>query len=61
MKAEALRRPWGILRRLALDHRLLHALDRLRRVEDADVPPHQPVEDAASRRQMRVPLGCDGL
>jgi hypothetical protein len=34
-------------RRLALDHLLLDALDRRRRIEDADVPIHQPVEEAA--------------
>jgi hypothetical protein len=37
----------GNLRRLALDHLLLHPLDRRRRVEDADMPVYQPVEEAA--------------
>jgi len=35
------------LRRLALDHLLFHTLDRCGRVEDADVPVHQPIEEAA--------------
>jgi hypothetical protein len=44
------------LRRLALDHLLLDALDRRRRVEDADLPLHQPVEETADRRQMQILL-----
>ena len=34
-------------RRLALDHLFLDAADRRRRVEDDDMPLHQPVEEAA--------------
>ena len=37
----------GDLRRLALDHLFLDALDRHRRVEHHHMPVHQPVEEAA--------------
>jgi hypothetical protein len=53
MKAEAFRRNRGILRHLALDHLLLHALDRRRRVEDEDVLLHQPIEAGQPRNPTR--------
>ena len=34
-------------RRLALDHLLFHAADRRRRVDNDDMPLHQPVEETA--------------
>jgi hypothetical protein len=37
----------GDFRRLALDHLILDATHRRCRVEDADMPVHQPVEETA--------------